>query len=177
MGIPTTKASTANVDSGNDLIANARPDIKQNIDNVNEIIDHLTDSVTQKIAVIAGTGTMELVSGTTYRKAITISYDTDSLIGSVGTYTWSLPAGTYHISCHDVPVGGGNQYQADILLYNESDSSTLVDVNEIEIATTNTNFYHASAVVILGSTKTISYRATGTNIDSVNPVITIHKFQ
>jgi hypothetical protein len=34
-----TKASTANVDEGSDSISNARPDIKQNIDNVNLIID------------------------------------------------------------------------------------------------------------------------------------------
>jgi hypothetical protein len=34
-----TKASTTNVDAGTDRIADARPDIKQNIDNVNEIID------------------------------------------------------------------------------------------------------------------------------------------
>ena len=34
-----TKASTANVDAGTDLLSLARPDIKQNIDNVNTIID------------------------------------------------------------------------------------------------------------------------------------------
>ena len=34
-----TKASTANVDAGTDLLSLARPDIKQNIDNVNDIID------------------------------------------------------------------------------------------------------------------------------------------
>lgn len=34
-----TKASTTNVDQGTDKISLARPDIKQNIDNVNEIID------------------------------------------------------------------------------------------------------------------------------------------
>jgi len=39
-----TKASTANVDQGADLISLARPDIKQNIDNVNDIIDHLNIS-------------------------------------------------------------------------------------------------------------------------------------
>ena len=45
MGWPSgTKAGTTNVDAGTDLIANARPDIKQNIDNVNEIIDHLNIS-------------------------------------------------------------------------------------------------------------------------------------
>lgn len=34
-----TKASTTNVDEGTDLISNARADIKQNFDNVNDIID------------------------------------------------------------------------------------------------------------------------------------------
>jgi len=41
MSIPTVKASTTHVDEGSDKISLARPDIKQNIDNVNEIIDHL----------------------------------------------------------------------------------------------------------------------------------------
>lgn len=39
-----TKASTANVDEGSDSISNARADIKQNIDNVNDMIDHLNIS-------------------------------------------------------------------------------------------------------------------------------------
>lgn len=41
MTIPTTPASTANCDQSTDRIADARADIKQNIDNVNEIITHL----------------------------------------------------------------------------------------------------------------------------------------
>tara|TARA_R100000951_G_scaffold62298_1_gene52315 strand:+ start:175 stop:834 length:660 start_codon:yes stop_codon:yes gene_type:complete len=36
-----SKAPTTNVDSGTDSITSARADIKQNIDNVNDIIDHL----------------------------------------------------------------------------------------------------------------------------------------
>lgn len=39
-----SKAGTSNVDSGNDLLANARPDIKQNIDNTNSIIDEFNIS-------------------------------------------------------------------------------------------------------------------------------------
>jgi|TARA_B100001094_G_scaffold126459_1_gene122554 hypothetical protein len=39
-----TKAGTSNVDQGTDKISLARPDIKQNIDNVNSIIDHYSDS-------------------------------------------------------------------------------------------------------------------------------------
>ena len=96
-----TKASTANVDEGTDLISNARADIKQNIDNVNDIIDHLNisspnngdilqySSTTGKweqvtassIAPTAdyaswslGTGST-LVSGSTYRKSISSTQD------------------------------------------------------------------------------------------------------
>lgn len=39
-----TKAGTTNVDQGTDKISLARPDIKQNIDNVNTIIDHYSDT-------------------------------------------------------------------------------------------------------------------------------------
>ena len=37
---PTTPAGTTNIDAGSDKPALARPDIKQNIDNVNAIIDY-----------------------------------------------------------------------------------------------------------------------------------------
>jgi hypothetical protein len=39
MAWPTTQAGTTNVDAGTDLVKNARADIKQNIDNVNGILD------------------------------------------------------------------------------------------------------------------------------------------
>tara|TARA_R100001129_G_scaffold182289_1_gene162703 strand:- start:345 stop:962 length:618 start_codon:yes stop_codon:yes gene_type:complete len=39
-----SKAGTSNVDNGNDLLANARADIKQNIDNTNSIIDEFNIS-------------------------------------------------------------------------------------------------------------------------------------
>ena len=44
MAWPTTKAGTTNVDQGTDSISLARPDIKQNIDNVNDIIDEFNIS-------------------------------------------------------------------------------------------------------------------------------------
>ena len=54
MSIPSTKASTANVDQGTDSISSARADIKQNIDNVNEIIDHLTAFGANKLVIPFG---------------------------------------------------------------------------------------------------------------------------
>ena len=69
MGWPSgTKAGTTNVDAGTDLIANARPDIKQNIDNVNEIIDHLNISSPSNGDVLkysSSTGKWEQVQATT----------------------------------------------------------------------------------------------------------------
>ena len=44
MGWPTTKATTTALDSGSDNPNTARPQIKQNIDNVNTIIDNFTIS-------------------------------------------------------------------------------------------------------------------------------------
>ena len=54
MTIPSTKASTANVDQGSDKISLARADIKQNIDNVNEIIDHLGEGNNTLVIPLTG---------------------------------------------------------------------------------------------------------------------------
>lgn len=54
MSIPSVKASTQNVDQGGDKISLARADIKQNIDNVNEIIDHLGEGNNQLLIPLTG---------------------------------------------------------------------------------------------------------------------------
>ena len=54
MTIPSVKASTANVDQGSDKISLARADIKQNIDNVNEIIDHLGEGNNTLVIPLTG---------------------------------------------------------------------------------------------------------------------------
>ena len=54
MSIPSVKASTQNVDQGGDKISLARADIKQNIDNVNEIIDHLGEGNNELVIPLTG---------------------------------------------------------------------------------------------------------------------------
>jgi hypothetical protein len=74
MTIPSTKASTNNVDQGSDSISLARPDIKQNIDNVNEIIDHMD----------AGTWTnQQYIDLTTLTDGANISWDLDNQVAQV----------------------------------------------------------------------------------------------
>jgi len=174
MGIPSTKASTANVDAGTDLISNARPDIKQNIDNVNEIIDHLTDSVTQKFAVITATNTEQNVSGNIYRKAVTVSADLDSLITN-STYTFSLPAGKYILTPLPKIVGEGTT----ALIHDEDADSQLGQHLVFEIGTTGTSLYRDAVSFELSSATNISYRvnssSTPTRNDS-NAQLLVHKF-
>src|SRR6056300_605158 len=111
-----TKASTANVDSGTDLISQARPDIKQNIDNVNSIIDSFdigTPTAGTVLSYNSGTSNWQQVdpntvltpnvivqlsgsgtsTGDTYA-TLTELYD-NANIASVASDTLTIEPGTY----------------------------------------------------------------------------------
>lgn len=179
MGIPSTKASTANVDAGTDLISNARPDIKQNIDNVNEIIDHLTDSVTQKYAQITGTNTEQNVTGNIYRKAVTVDHDIDSFITN-STYTFSLPAGKYMMWTSKIPAESGTADPTAIQIHDEDSDTQLGQFTTDEVGTTTSFVYESSIAFSLASATNISYRvnSSSTGVRNIsNTGIIIHKFQ
>ena len=104
MTIPTSKASTNNVDQGSDKISLARPDIKQNIDNVNEIIDHLNAAASFLPAYISYgshiTTTQENVVAPIQEspRLITAGNTGISIVdgdSAGGQSRISLPAGTY----------------------------------------------------------------------------------
>lgn len=52
MAWPTQKASTENVDQASDRIEDGRSEINQNIDNINEIIDHFDISTAEENQII-----------------------------------------------------------------------------------------------------------------------------
>lgn len=87
-----TKASTNNVDAGTDLLSLARPDIKQNIDNVNDIIDHLNISSPNDgdlLQYSSSTGKWEQVaSGTVGVTTASITVNNDELFTSGSTETY-----------------------------------------------------------------------------------------
>ena len=198
-----TKASTANVDAGTDLISNARGDIKQNIDNVNDIIDTFdigSDSAGQlqdgdllkyvassnsfvPIAQTAiastrafgsfalrgpGTGNSELISGSTYRKAILTTeniIDTvfTELADSTGDFIVQLAAGTYLV--YPFPGATVGDSVALLSLHNE-DSDTVILNNFFsgnEIATSGESITKGFKTFTLASNTNISFRATGTS--------------
>ena len=88
MSIPSVKASTANVDQGGDKISLARADIKQNIDNVNEIIDHLSASGSSTLMVP--------LTGFVVVKSPHNGFD-DSAGGDAHFYRMALLGGQYYL--------------------------------------------------------------------------------
>ena len=109
MAWPTTPASTANVDSGSDSPALARADIKQNIDNVNAIIDEfgdvaITAPANGEALVYDGSNSRWINSGAAGTRAayltfsantMSISADEYSIVNSVSGVDMNLNAGTY----------------------------------------------------------------------------------
>lgn len=78
-----TKASTEHLDAGSDKPRLARPDIKQNVDNVNDIIDYFTDDTGD--ITIAGNelkfnkGYKEKINTLTSSSSITVDADLASV--------------------------------------------------------------------------------------------------
>lgn len=169
MTIPSTKASTANVDAGSDKISLARADIKQNIDNVNEIIDHLGTvnlvpaTLTSNVPIVDFTQYYETISGNTRRRAFTGINDVDGVIStnndSAGYYTEiTLGAGTYRArwlsSLQD-------QDHHVITFYNKTDASSVLTYSNTEVGTTGDSLMAENAVgFTIASTKTFEFRFT-----------------
>ena len=180
-----TKASTANVDAGTDSITSARADIKQNFDNVNDIIDHLNISSPNngdllqystssgkweqvaattigsqtKFAVFnLGAGEEFTGVGNTYRKLLTIQLDPNNImdIDSTGDFTFNLSAGTYIV----IPM---NIIADDTVsaprLHNETDDIEITRGNFDEIGNSGQSLLEFNTPgFTLADTKSCSWR-------------------
>lgn len=116
-----TKANTTNVDQGTDKISLARPDIKQNIDNVNEIIDFYDAS-----GPYATAGT--------YTKHQAFGLQTLSITDSAGDIQWDVSTaqtaqlsvgttGTYVVTPSNAITGG-----TYILLFDTTASDVILQI-------------------------------------------------
>lgn len=180
-----TKASTTNVDQGADKIALARPDIKQNIDNVNDIIDTFNisspndgdllkySSSTGKWEQVNSTNIISFailnagvaddpVSGNIYRKTLSESFDPGNFL-TVSGYTFTLPSGNYMFES----FGIDNDNEVATNLYNETDGVSIITIASYrEIGTTNTGVYFGHVGFTLSGTKTLSLRQDSLGIDN-----------
>jgi len=180
MAWPTTKAGTTNVDSGSDRPSLARPDIKQNIDNVNSIIDEFNISSPsdgdvlqyssssgqwEQVAssALSGSGVAVLevqsgeenVSSNVYRTELNEDFDPNGIVSLNGSYQFTLAAGTYFVEM--IPFITDDD-EAPYSLYNESDSSTEVTFDRDTIQTNVSNYHNGKVVLTLASTKNFSFR-------------------
>jgi len=96
----SSKASTTNVDSGGDTISAARPDIKQNIDNVNAIIDTFDISSPNNNDTLkynSTSGKFETQAGAGAGSTIVIEVDATVPIGGTSTGSFAVYGGGFTI--------------------------------------------------------------------------------
>tara|TARA_R110000787_G_scaffold278654_1_gene388482 strand:- start:60 stop:680 length:621 start_codon:yes stop_codon:yes gene_type:complete len=180
-----TKASTTNVDAGTDSITSARADIKQNIDNVNEIITHLNISSPnngdllqystssskweQVAATSIGSQTKfavfkleptseENVAGNIYRRLLTIQLDPNNIIDtdSTGDFTFNLSAGTYIVMPMNII---DDDTIASPTLHNDTDDAQILTGNWDEIGNAGQSLLEfVNPTFTLAGTKSCSWR-------------------
>lgn len=194
MAWPSSKASTTNVDAGTDLVKNARADIKQNIDNVNAIIDEFDiaspsngdllqynstsgawETVTQDsisslaIAILSVISGEQLVSGNTYKRAVSENFDPNSIL-TVSTYTFTLPAGNYIMQVD----ANASDDEASSVVYNDTDDIQIGGIASYnEIGTTAEGPYKGMSGFTLAASKTLSIRQTTANSGNRNATYNI----
>ena len=171
MAWPTSsKAGTTNVDQGSDKIRLARPDIKQNIDNTNAIIDTFTDmnspsandllvyngsSFSPSGSRVFGTAILQLnnplANGTNldYSGTFTVTGGTHlgitaGAVDNAGKSTFHLPQGTYNISHNPIgsgTYGSGSVVEAPVLNFTDSDPDSAGEETVFQFKGTTTGFY------------------------------------
>jgi len=159
MAFPTVKAGTTHVDAGTDRPSDARADIKQNIENVNAIIDEFNISSPNDGDILqysSSTGQWEQVagsfisiakfntntsqgtniSGNIYRRPISSTgrVDTSNIVTfNADNERFTLGAGTYIIQA----FSQDNDDEANATIVKESDDTNIVSVASFnEVGTT-----------------------------------------
>jgi hypothetical protein len=148
MAWPTTKATTTHLDAGTDDPNQARPQIKQNIDNVNDIIDFFPSGVidigNQTVVLQLGDdGNLPTLGSGTEYNTITEHYDGGNLctIGSVSLgSTFVLASGTYLMNCNAVYHDSDTQ---SVNVLNVTGASTIATGKVNEIGTTGDSMQSA----------------------------------
>ena len=167
----SSKAPTTNVDQGSDKIRLARPDIKQNIDNVNAIIDTFTNmgspsdkdilvyngssfspssSLGTGFAVLTLDGTLSNgVTNEDYSGGFTVTGGTHlgittGAVDSAGKSTFHLPTGKYNLTHAPVftgAYGSGSVVGPPALYFVDSDPDSSGTPNVFTFTGSSTGFY------------------------------------
>jgi hypothetical protein len=159
-----TKASTTNCDQPSDLIANARADIKQNIDNVNDVIDTFAISTPTDGDLLRSTGKFEQVAASavsgfahivSYGTTITTT-DTNNIAPVTVTTTLKTPAnsdvsvvsnnlrltaGTWFIESNSSPDNTytGGDFIEHLVLYDDTGNESITSAEARRVGGTTLN--------------------------------------
>jgi hypothetical protein len=152
MAWPTTKAGTTNLDSSGDDPNLARPDIKQNIENVNDIIDFFPNGVNLNLVVLEMTG-VQVSTGASAIQTLSEHYDPGGYATLSDSDTqFTLSSGTY-IMEHEAFAA---QDAANQRFMNKTTDTAIVSGNATrEIGT-------SGDVVVLGLNNTV-FTSNGTD--------------
>ena len=200
----STKAGTTNVDAGSDKPALARADIKQNIDNVNAIIDtfdiaspsngdiltyNSSNSAWEPGEPASSGGDFAIfgiaigeqnVSGNTYRRALSEDFDPNGIIAVNSTYQLTLAAGNYIIeSTTNFATLSSGIAETSVIVYNETNTSVIGTVCSYnQFATTDEGSFMGRVGFTAATQINISFRQTTENAQSRNatPTLLIRKF-
>lgn len=200
-----TKASTNNVDQGSDKISLARADIKQNIDNVNDIIDEFNISSPSDGDVLqynSTSGKWEQVASTSVGTAEAIWAIADSYSASVtqGKYTGDIdihysrgfsltktvdgtnttyitvPAGTYVFEVITNKDGGGGDNPKFFLKNTDSVTPSTYDETNIEFTTGGT-YFQTNLVTLASTTNLYIYYTIGSTNALLNVSNWLYRIQ
>ena len=178
-----SKASTTNVDQPTDYISDARADIKQNIDNVNDMIDHINISSPNNgdllqyssssgkweqvastavgsptvIGRISLTSGEELVESNTYRRNFSISFDPEAFLTKDGTYQLTLGAGNYVFLATPQTT---DDNEVNLQIYDETADTGLGGFGTNEIGTSGESLVTGAATFTFASSGNVSFRVT-----------------
>lgn len=136
-----TKASTTNLDAGTDRPSLARADLKQNVDNVNDIIDMLyipsTPSNNQILKYVTANSRFELSSDT---GITSVSQDTSPALGGNLTVTGYKLITASNGNIELEPNGTGDVYlTADTVRVGDSNANATITTNGTGDLILNTN--------------------------------------
>ncbi len=178
-----SKAGITHLDQGSDRPSLARADIKQNVDNVNSIIDHLNISSPsngdllkyssstgkwEQIATSANQPNIALVqilansssqnvSSNIYRRGLNETFDPNGIVAVSSTYQLTLGVGNYIFETMTTGTRE-NDDEVQMQLYDETNGAQLGLVTYTEIGTTNTGIFQNYIGFTAAGTINISFR-------------------
>ena len=160
-----SKASTTNLDSGTDKPRLARADLKNNVDNVNNIIDYFNvSSATDGDMLVYNSNTAKVELGTSNGGLLNIKESTKETINNIVATSGSVTVDVTAAPVHVITINNNTDFNFTNMTAGTS-VALIIKINANSTTVTFTGGVGATAVKFPGGAPTIT-QSTG-NIDYV----------